>query len=127
MVFQGVTTELPAKAVTGDIYKIGREFTLLAANNAENNADNITLKVGDSIVYDKDNKWYYIPSGDDIENTWRPLHHWGKDQKGLPVKIDIPANNEVVFDGKNGIIISSTNSPDNITTIEIKAPEVDPE
>lgn len=62
MEFKGTASELPATASAGDFYKVVAEFKV---------AD-VTAKLGDSIVYDGET-WYHIPSGDDIEDTWRPI------------------------------------------------------
>lgn len=70
MEFKGATSSLPASANKGDMYKISSEFDVAAANDAQNNG--FTAQVGDAIVYDG-SKWYLIPSGDDIEDTWRPV------------------------------------------------------
>ena len=62
MEFKGTASELPGAATAGDFYKVVAEFEV---------ADTIA-KIGDSIVYDG-TTWYLIPSGDDIEDTWRPI------------------------------------------------------
>ncbi|MBO5424038.1 MAG: hypothetical protein J6A25_00825 [Lachnospiraceae bacterium] len=70
MEFKGATASLPTSAVKGDMYKISGEFTVEPAKDAQD--EGFTAKVGDSIVYDGA-KWYLIPSGDDIEDTWRTI------------------------------------------------------
>lgn len=72
MEFKGATASLPTNSDLqhGDMYKVSAEFPVAQALDAENKG--FTAKVGDSIVYDGVNKkWYLIPSGDDIEDTWR--------------------------------------------------------
>lgn len=62
MEFKGATSSLPANPAKGDMYKVSASFEVAGE----------TAKVGDSIVYDGA-QWYLIPSGDDIEDTWRPV------------------------------------------------------
>ena len=62
MEFKGVATALPENPAKGDFYKVTAEFAV----------GEDTAKVGDSIVYDGA-QWFIIPSGDDIEDTWRPV------------------------------------------------------
>lgn len=76
MEFKGATTTLPTGTglEKGDMYKVSGQIKVEAANDAESKG--FTAKVGDSIVYDGA-KWYLIPSGDDIEDTWRPVKAGG--------------------------------------------------
>ena len=62
MEFKGAATALPENPAKGDMYKVTASFEV---NEEE-------VKVGDSIVYDGE-QWFIIPSGDDIEDTWRPV------------------------------------------------------
>ena len=62
MEFKGATTELPENPSKGDMYKVAANFTV----------DGEDVKVGDSIVYNGE-QWFVIPSGDDVEDTWRPV------------------------------------------------------
>ena len=76
MEFKGATASLPENAQKGDIYKVSATFIVDAENNAESDeADpsGFITEVGDSIVAEGNGKWYLIPSGDDIEDTWRPV------------------------------------------------------
>lgn len=71
MEFKGATATLPTGTLNkGDMYKVSGQIIVAAANDAQGTG--FTAKVGDSIVYDG-SKWYLIPSGDDIEDTWRPI------------------------------------------------------
>lgn len=63
MEFKGAATTLPENPSKGDFYKVTTSFDV---------AEGETAKVGDSIVYDGE-QWFIIPSGDDIEDTWRPV------------------------------------------------------
>ena len=82
MEFKGATASLPASGNKGDMYKVSSKFEVAAANDAE--GEGFTAKVGDSIVYANTTyaedgetivgrTWYLVPSGDDIEDTWRPV------------------------------------------------------
>lgn len=62
MEFKGAATALPENPAKGDMYKVTTSFKV----------DEEDVKVGDSIVYDGE-QWFIIPSGDDIEDTWRPV------------------------------------------------------
>ena len=62
MEFKGAATALPENPAKGDMYKVTATFTV----------DEEEVKVGDSIVYNGE-QWFVIPSGDDIEDTWRPI------------------------------------------------------
>ena len=65
MEFKGTTESLPTGDNNkGDMYKvIGAGFNVLAENDGQ--GIGFDAKLGDSIVYDSDNKWYLIPSGDE--------------------------------------------------------------
>ena len=65
MEFKGATATLPENPAKGDMYKV-------AGENINIKIDDVDAKLGDSIVYDGA-KWFLIPSGDDIEDTWRPV------------------------------------------------------
>lgn len=62
MEFKGATTTLPESPSKGDFYKVTASFKV-----GEEDA-----KIGDSIVYDG-TQWFIIPSGDDLDDTWRPI------------------------------------------------------
>ena len=62
MEFKGAATALPENPAKGDMYKVTASFRVGEED----------VKVGDSIVYDGE-QWFIIPSGDDIEDTWRPV------------------------------------------------------
>ena len=62
MEFKGAATALPENPAKGDMYKVTVEFEV----------EGETVKVGDAIVYNGE-QWFIIPSGDDIEDTWRPV------------------------------------------------------
>ena len=71
MEFKGATSVIPMGDLRkGDTYKVSGSFSIPDTGDAEGKG--FTAKVGDTIVYDG-SKWYLIPSGDDIEDTWRPV------------------------------------------------------
>ena len=73
MEFKGATSTLPSATSLrkGSTYKVTENITVAASADAQ--GIGFTAKLGDTIVYDGYNKWYLIPSGDDIEDTWRPV------------------------------------------------------
>ena len=72
MEFKGVVSALPTSGNKGDMYKVSGAFNVPADKDAQ--GVGFDVKIGDSIVMDGENgKWYHIPSGDDIEDTWRPV------------------------------------------------------
>jgi hypothetical protein len=62
MEFKGTTAKLPTNPTKGDFYKVTTAFAI----------GSDTAKIGDSIVYDG-TTWCIIPSGDDLDDTWRPI------------------------------------------------------
>ena len=74
MEFKGATPTLPSTTGLrkGSTYKVTGNITVAASADAQRVG--FTAKLGDTIVYDGSNKWYLIPSGDDIEDTWRPVN-----------------------------------------------------
>lgn len=62
MEFKGAASALPENPAKGDMWKVSAVFKV----------DDADVKVGDSIVYNGE-EWFIIPSGDDIEDTWRPV------------------------------------------------------
>ena len=62
MEFKGGTASLPENPSKGDFYKVTASFTV----------EDEEVKIGDSIIYNGE-QWFVIPSGDDIEDTWRPV------------------------------------------------------
>ena len=62
MEFKGAASTLPENPAKGDMWKVSAVFKI----------DDADVKIGDSIVYNGE-EWFIIPSGDDIEDTWRPV------------------------------------------------------
>ena len=91
MEFKGATATLPENPDKGDMYKVVAEFKV----------DDETVKVGDSIVYNGE-QWFVIPSGDDIEDTWRKIIGVNNDAdltfvNGNNTTADVKATGEVTF------------------------------
>lgn len=63
MEFKGATASLPENPTKGDMWKVSATFKI----------GEESIKVGDAIVYNGE-EWFIIPSGDDIEDTWRPVN-----------------------------------------------------
>jgi hypothetical protein len=99
MEFKGVAAALPASGAKGDMYKVSTAFTVDAANDAQNAG--FDAKVGDAIVCDGE-KWFLIPSGDDIEDTWRPVTDVDNDAAltfaaGDKLDVAVAANGTVTY------------------------------
>lgn len=73
MEFKGAAATLPENPGKGDMYKV-------AGENINIVIDDKAAKAGDTIIYN--DKWYLIPSGDDIEDTWRPVNIAGNELGG---------------------------------------------
>jgi hypothetical protein len=92
MEFKGAATALPENPSKGDFYKVTTSFDV---------AEGETAKVGDSIVYDGE-QWFIIPSGDDIEDTWRPVTDVDNDATltfvaGDKLDVAVAANGTVTY------------------------------
>ena len=101
MEFKGATASLPENPSKGDMWKVAANFTV----------DDEEVKIGDSIVYNGE-QWFIIPSGDDIEDTWRPVTGVSND---AALKFEAGANLDVAV-ATNGTITYSHE--------EIDAPEL---
>ena len=105
MEFKGATASLPENAQKGDIYKVSATFIVDAENNAESDeADpsGFITEVGDSIVAEGNGKWYLIPSGDDIEDTWRPVTNVDNDSiltfsAGSKLAVEVKADGSITY------------------------------
>ena len=75
MEFKGTITNgtLPENGDKGDMYKVATSSIVISADSNAEAEEEVTARPGDSIVCDENGKWYLIPSGDDIEDTWRPV------------------------------------------------------
>lgn len=91
MEFKGAATSLPENPAKGDMYKVTAPFKVGEED----------VKVGDSIVYDGA-QWFIIPSGDDIEDTWRPVADVDNDATltfaaGDKLDVAVAANGTVTY------------------------------
>lgn len=108
MEFKGATSVIPTGDLRkGDTYKVSGSFTIPDTGDAEGKG--FTAKVGDTIVYDG-SKWYLIPSGDDIEDTWRPITGVDNDAT-LSFHFSSNITGAVANDGKVTIIHSPIATP----------------
>lgn len=106
MEFKGGTSVLPESPSKGDFYKVTASFEV----NGE------TVQVGDSIVYDG-TQWFIIPSGDDIEDTWRPVTGVDNDatltfESGSKIKASVTAEGVVKYDHE------AIEAPEDMTSAE---------
>lgn len=111
MVFKGAITDgtLPTEGEKGDMYKVATtNITIPAPNNVE--GSEVIAKPGDSIVYEGDNLWYLIPSGDDIEDTWRPVKVGDNELEGNEALEFIAGNNVTITEEGGKVTISSTDT-----------------
>lgn len=99
MTFKGAIATLPAEAEVGDTYKVyGENITV--------EVDGVKAKAGDTVIYgvgeNNTNKWYLIPSGDDIEDTWRPVTNVDNDKTltfaaGNKLEVSVKADGEITY------------------------------
>ena len=91
----------------GNLYKVAtKEITIPAALNAEGGEADVVAKPGDSIVCEG-GKWYLIPSGDDIENTWRAIKVNGVEKLSGGITsgdVDFVQGNNVTITEAAGVI-----------------------
>ena len=91
MEFKGAATALPENPTKGDFYKVTAAFVV----------DGDTAKIGDSLVYDGE-QWFIIPSGDDIEDTWRPVTNVANDATltftaGDKLDVSVASNGAIAY------------------------------
>lgn len=91
MEFKGATATLPESPAKGDMWKVTASFEVAGE----------TTKVGDSIIYNGE-EWFRIPSGDDIEDTWRPVTGVDNDAAltfaaGDKIDVAVAANGTVTY------------------------------
>lgn len=100
MEFKGAAAALPENPGKGDMYKV-------AGDNISIIVDGVTAKVGDTIIYNGE-KWTLIPSGDDIEDTWRKVIAGGN-ELGNDETLELVAGENVAITEDGGkVTISST-------------------
>jgi uncharacterized cupin superfamily protein len=76
-----------------------------------------TAQPGDSIVATDDGKWYLIPSGDDIEDTWRPVKAGGNTLSDTETLEFIAGNNVTITEegGQVTIVAQDTHYESKVT------------
>ena len=105
MTFKGTITSLPLTAEVGDTYKVyGEAISIII--------DGVSAKAGDTVIYGIDQvasgdaeatyKWYLIPSGDDIEDTWRPVTGVDSDKTlsfnaGNKLDVEVKADGTITY------------------------------
>ena len=114
MEFKGAAHELPLLADKGDIYKVTDTFIVPADQDSENKG--FVTSIGDSIVCDGEGKWYLIPSGDDVEDTWRPVEGIGNESSlifkaGDLLEVSIEENGNITY--KHKTVNAPTKTEDN--------------
>lgn len=119
MEFKGATATLPTGTLNkGDMYKVSGQIVVAAANDAQGTG--FTAKVGDSIVYDG-SKWYHIPSGDDVEDTWRPITIADTELGDDSLILRAGSNVSIATDGQGDFTIESRSAVGDNETIEISS------
>lgn len=100
MEFKGATATLPENPAKGDMWKATAAFEVAGE----------TTKVGDSIVYNGE-EWFRIPSGDDIEDTWRIVKVEGTSLGGIAdgKELNLTAGSklDVGIDAETGAVVYS--------------------
>lgn len=95
MEFKGATATVPTGSiVNGDMWKVTGAIVISATDDAQ--GVGFTTKVGDAIVAKVEGntaKWFLIPSGDDVEDTWRPVYVNG---------VQLPNEKELSFCNDHG-------------------------
>lgn len=113
MEFKGVISngQLPTLSegvnYDGDLYKITtKNVTIPVALNAEGGEVDVVAKPGDSIVCEG-GKWYLIPSGDDVDDTWRAIKVNGVEKLGIGTTtgaVDFVQGDNVTISEAGGVI-----------------------
>ncbi len=111
MSFEGAVSTPPTGLGVGDkgnFYKASAEFSI-----ATKDKDVEAVKIGDSIVWDGDG-WYRIPSGDDVEDTWRPVSvngaSLGGTSEGLNLNLAQGNNVTLTHNGAGTVTITATDT-----------------
>lgn len=110
MDFKGTTSTLPSATnlTKGCFYKVTGTISIAAANNAEGTA--VTAKIGDTLIYNGSSKWYLIPSGDDIEDTWRPVKAGGNTLATSETLEFVAGTNVTITESGGKVTIAATDT-----------------
>jgi hypothetical protein len=100
MNFKDATATLPENPVKGDMYKV-------AGENINIVIDEKSAKAGDTIIYNGE-KWVLIPSGDDIEDTWRKIIAGGNELANDEALELIAGENVTITENAGKVTISSS-------------------
>lgn len=100
MEFKGATAALPENPGKGDMWKV-------AGENINIVIDEKTAKVGDTIIYNGE-AWILIPSGDDIEDTWRKVIAGGNELASDEALELIAGENVTITEEGGKVTISSS-------------------
>lgn len=100
MNFKDTTATLPENPVKGDMYKV-------AGENINIVIDEKSAKAGDTIIYNGE-KWVLIPSGDDIEDTWRKIIAGGNELANDEALELIAGENVTITENAGKVTISSS-------------------
>ena len=111
----GTITSLPdpSEAVSGDAYKVVSAYTY----------NSTTAKAGDMFICFKNgaaHTWLHIPSGDDIEDTWRPIK-----LNGSQALASGNGTNALEFISGTNIGISNSNGALTFTAVDTGATAID--
>ena len=100
MEFKGATAALPENPGKGDMWKV-------AGENINIVIDGKAAKVGDTIIYNGE-AWTLIPSGDDIEDTWRRVIAGGNELANDETLELIAGENVAITEVGGKVTISSS-------------------
>lgn len=100
MNFKDATATLPENPTKGDMYKV-------AGENINIVIDEKSAKAGDTIIYNGE-KWVLIPSGDDIEDTWRKIIAGGNELANDEALELIAGENVTITEDGGKVTISSS-------------------
>lgn len=100
MEFKGATAALPENPGKGDMWKV-------AGENINITIDEKAAKVGDTIIYNGE-AWVLIPSGDDIEDTWRKVIAGGKELANDEALELVAGENVTITEEGGKVTISSS-------------------
>lgn len=103
MNFKGVAATLPENPAKGDMWKV-------AGENINIVIDEKAAKVGDTIIYNGE-AWTLIPSGDDIEDTWRKVIAGGN-ELGNDETLELIAGENVTITEDGGKVTISSSYED---------------
>ena len=118
----GTKTALPTPEykTLGDAYKV-----VTTAEYVTKGTTKVSAKEGDLFICyttdDTNYDWILIPSGDDVEDTWRPIKINGTEKFGTAISsntLDLTAGSCITLTEKDGVVtIASTDT--GVTSVEV--------